>query len=302
MQKIKAYVGVDLGGTNTLIALYAENDILVEKVSFSTNLKADGSYIIPEIVTAINVLGSKYPQYTIVKTIIAIPGVVDAAGYTKECVNLGWKNKNIKQEFKELSNISVDILNDANAAALGENFKGASANTHHALMVTLGTGVGSGIVVNGQVLTGHLFQAGELGHIQFEEQEKVRCACGQYNCLETYVSSSGILKRNPQYPHVKSLFDHAKKGDREAISIIETQFHKLSLALLNYTIMFSPEVIVIGGGIANAGEMLIEMIVKGMQKTKPDYLVLPQVKLAKLKDEAGLWGCIYYAMQQEGNK
>jgi glucokinase len=233
---------------------------------------------------------------------IGLPGPVDR-GMILGCVNLGWGIFSIVEEFsKAFHNVPVYAGNDANIAALGEYVAGAGKGMKNMMMVTLGTGVGGGIIIDGRILEGANGGAGEIGHIPVNPQEQDTCGCGKKGCLEQYASATGIVriaeklrKENgntalPAGCTAKQVFDYAKEGDELAMQAVEELGRYLGLALASCACVLNPEGIVIGGGVSRAGKILLDVTEKNFQT----YVFKPcrnvKFSLAELGNDAGIYG------------
>ena len=199
---------------------------------------------------------------------VGVPGPVKNDGVVHRCVNVGWGVVNVEKELGDLTGLKVKAGNDANVAALGEMWQGAAKGCRDVIMVTLGTGVGGGIIVDGKVVAGFDGAGGEIGHITVNAHEKEQCNCGQYGCLEQYASATGVVRvakrtlektsedtalRNHADLTAKDVFDEAKAGDKVALEVVDEVCGILGATLSNIACVVNPEVIVIGGGVSKAG-------------------------------------------------
>lgn len=187
--------GVDIGGTTIKIGLFSVDGYLMEKWEIPTNKTDNGKYILTKIADFINrTIESKgIEKSDVIGVGLGVPGPVNKNGFVSVCVNLGWNSLNVEKEFHEISGLPVKVGNDANVAALGEMWQGAGKEYQDVLMVTLGTGVGGGCVLNGQIVSGIHGAGGEIGHMPVNDDEKTPCNCGNHGCLEQYVSATGIV-------------------------------------------------------------------------------------------------------------
>lgn len=238
---------------------------------------------------------------------IGVPGPVTSDGVVNRCVNLGWGVKNVQEELSSLTGLKVKVGNDANVAALGEMWQGAAKGSKDVIVVTLGTGVGGGIIVDGKIVAGATGAGGEIGHITVNEAEIEPCNCGQYGCLEQYASATGIVRmakrklaksdeatsiRNMEDISAKIIFDEAKAGDEIAKGLVDELGKILGSALSNIACVVNPEVVVIGGGVSKAGTILTDVIKKYFVETS--FLACKDAKfvLAELGNDAGIYGCV----------
>ncbi len=299
--------GIDLGGTTVKLAFFTEFGDMVDKWEIPTVKEGDGERILPDIAAA--ALGymekNGISRSDVLGLGIGVPGPVDGRGVVNHCVNLGWSVKDLKAELEALTGLSVQAGNDANVAALGECWKGGGAGCQNMVMATLGTGVGGGIVVDGQVIPGAHGAGGEIGHLTLEPKETRRCGCGKRGCAEQYCSATGIVWVAKDYleNHVtesilrgkedltcKDVFDAGREGDLVAIEILERVYEYLGRFLANVCCVVDPEVVVIGGGVSKAGQPLID----GIRKYYLRYIfhaIRPvRFALATLGNDAGAYG------------
>ena len=296
--------GVDVGGTTVKIGLFSGDGKLEEKYEIATDKSDQGAHIIEHIAAKLEEIIAK-KSYGILDCMgvgIGLPGPVDR-GMILGCVNLGWGIFSIVEEFsKAFHNVPVYAGNDANIAALGEYVAGAGKGMKNMIMVTLGTGVGGGIIIDGRILEGVNGGAGEIGHIPVNPQEQDTCGCGKKGCLEQYASATGIVriaeklrKENgntalPAGCTAKQVFDYAKEGDELAMQAVEELGRYLGLALASCACVLNPEGIVIGGGVSRAGKILLDVTEKNFQT----YVFKPcknvKFSLAELGNDAGIYG------------
>ena len=296
--------GVDVGGTTVKIGLFSGDGKLEEKYEIATDKSDQGAHIIEHIAAKLEEIIAK-KSYGILDCMgvgIGLPGPVDR-GMILGCVNLGWGIFSIVEEFsKAFHNVPVYAGNDANIAALGEYVAGAGKGMKNMIMVTLGTGVGGGIIIDGRILEGANGGAGEIGHIPVNPQEQDTCGCGKKGCLEQYASATGIVriaeklrKENgntalPAGCTAKQVFDYSKEGDELAMQAVEELGRYLGLALASCACVLNPEGIVIGGGVSRAGKILLDVTEKNFQT----YVFKPcrnvKFSLAELGNDAGIYG------------
>lgn len=311
---MELFSGVDIGGTETKIGLFSGEGELKEKWSFSTNLQDSGSHIIPDVVKEIREKLKKYGyEETELKGIgLGIPGPVAKDGYVKTCVNLNWHEFHPVRELQAyFPDLAVAAGNDANVAALGEYQKGAGKKYSSMMLVTLGTGVGGGIILNGKILSGTHGIAGEIGHIGTGERKRNRCNCGNEGCVDQWASATGIVNRAEELLEAdsessllrreepltaKAVCDCAREGDRLALQCLKDCMEPLGKALAFFSHAFDPEGYVIGGGVSRAGGVLLEQIRKSYQKYI--YLVpeAAEIVQAELGNDAGITGACMLAI------
>lgn len=298
--------GVDIGGTTVKMGLFQFDGSLIEKWEIKTRTENEGAAILPDVAEAIT---KKLAEYELEKENIlgigvGVPAPVSENGVVNGSANLGWKYKEVKHELEDLTGIVVKVGNDANVAALGEMWKGGGLGNKNMIMVTLGTGVGGGVIVGGHILSGSNGAGGEIGHICVNYEETESCGCGSFGCLEQYASATGIVRltkkrlakddkasilRNSEVS-AKTVFDAVKEGDELAIEIAEEFGRYLGYALANLCVITDPSVIVIGGGVSKAGDVLFTYIKKYFEKRV--FFANKDVKfaLAQLGNDAGICG------------
>lgn len=300
--------GVDVGGTTVKVGLFTTDGTIADKWEVKTRTEDGGVFILPDVAESIQekVLEHKVDKDNIVGIGVGVPGPVTDDGMVHTCVNLGWGEFNVADEVRRLTGIeNVKVNNDANVAALGEMWKGGGMGYPNMIMITLGTGVGGGVIYGGKILTGVSGAAGEIGHITVEPNEPIACNCGNHGCLEQFASATGIVKeakrllektteesvlRNVQKISAKTVFDAAKNGDKLATIIAEQLGYYLGLVCSHIASVVDPEVFVIGGGVSKAGNILIEVTEKNYNNKVMHNLRGKEFKLATLGNDAGIYG------------
>lgn len=305
----KYCVGIDIGGTTVKCGLFTTDGELLKKWEVVTRKEENGHHILSDVAKELKVvLNNEGITKDEVEGIgMGIPGPVLPDGSVEICVNLGWKDANPCKEMSELMDgIACKASNDANVAALGEMWKGGGRGYKNLVCVTLGTGVGGGVIMNGEIVNGSHGCAGEIGHMHVNDQETDYCNCGGRGCLEQVGSATGIVKlahknlEDPILPSTmeefgdaltaKDVVDCAKKGDICAIDTIDTCSKYLGIALATLTYTVDPEVFVIGGGVSKAGSWLIEQIEKYYHHNSSLTKHKAEIKLAELGNDAGIYG------------
>ena len=299
--------GVDIGGTTVKLGLFDVNGNVLDKWEIPTRTENGGANILPDIAASVR---DKMSEKSIAKEDVAgvgvgAPGPVDGEGIIHKAVNLGWSEMNLKKELADLlDGMRVEGGNDANVAALGEMWKGGGQGHKNLVAVTLGTGVGGGIIINGKIVTGATGSGGEIGHIHVEDHETEACGCGNYGCLEEYASATGITRlahRKLQTSDkasalrqgevsAKAVFDAVKAGDELAIEIAQQFGDYLGKGLAVIAGVVNPEIFVIGGGVSKAGEVLFEYIRPAFDKTVFHGCKDTKFALATLGNDAGIYG------------
>lgn len=299
--------GVDVGGTAIKIGLFNTQGDILDKWKVKTNKEDNGQHILQDISDFINkIIVEKELDKDHIKGIgLGIPGPVKADGTVLECVNLGWGIFNAADKLKELTNFEVKVGNDANVAALGEQWRGGGQGFKSTILFTLGTGVGGGIILDNKIISGSNGAAGEVGHILVNPDEVEKCNCGKAGCLEQYASATGVVRlakrrletgkesslNNVEKINAKVIFDHAKEGDEVALDTVKEACNYLGTAMGHTAAVVDPEAFVIGGGVSNAGEILIKYTEETYNKTVMNALKGKEIKLASLGNDAGMFGC-----------
>ena len=300
--------GIDVGGTTVKMGLFTTEGELLDKWEIPTRKEDGGAFILNDVAASVE---AKLAEKNIAKEDVAgagigVPGPTLDTGYVSICVNLGWKDKNPANELSELLSIPVKAGNDANVAALGEMWKGGGEGYLDVVLLTLGTGVGGGIIINGEIAPSHRGVGGELGHITVNPDEEATCNCGNHGCLEQYASATGVVRiakkllaaskeesslRTLETVTAKDVFDAAKAGDHLAVEAVEVLGKYLGLVVANVALTVDPDVFVIGGGVSKAGQVLIDVITKYYHKfAKIIGDNKAKVVLAKLGNDAGIYG------------
>lgn len=298
--------GIDVGGTTVKLGLFEETGKLLATKEIPTRTQNGGEAILPDITKAIKEFG--LAKEDVLGIGIGVPGPVDANGLVNRCVNLNWGVFNIHEALGELTGLPVKAGNDANCAALGEYWQGGGQGSHSTVFVTLGTGVGGGIVIDGKVLGGAHGVGGEIGHITVSAPDKYPCTCGKKGCVEQYASATGIVRlakealaktdanslmRNGENLNCKDVFDAAKAGDALAVEVLEQVFDYLGEALASACCVCDPERIVLGGGVSKAGEYLLQGTEKHFKEHMFHACKGTEFSLATLGNNAGMYGAFY---------
>ncbi len=299
--------GVDVGGTTVKLGLFDIQGNVIEKWEIPTRTENGGQNILPDIAAGIH---AKMKEKGISKEDVAgvgvgVPGPVDGEGIVHRAVNLGWGEVDLKKELTDLlGDMRVEGGNDANVAALGEMWKGGGQGHKNLVAVTLGTGVGGGIIINGKIMTGAKGAGGEIGHIHVEDNETEACGCGNYGCLEEYASATGVtrlakrmLKASDKPSALrqgeisaKAVFDAVKQGDELAIEVAKQFGEYLGKGLGIVAGVIDPEIFVIGGGVSKAGEVLFDYIRPPYERTAFHACRNTKFALATLGNDAGIYG------------
>ena len=301
--------GVDLGGTTVKLGYFTKDGKNVEKWEITTNTQNSGENILPDIAKAIKdkMKEKNMTKQDIVGVGIGVPGPVDSQGIIYGAVNLGWGTFNIEEKLHGLlDNMAVKAGNDANVAALGEMWQGGGKGHSNVVAVTLGTGVGGGIIVRGEILAGATGAGGEVGHIHLNDDETDVCGCGNRGCLEQYASATGVVRLankalqsgkggNSSLSKLdkvtaKDVWDAVKAGDSLAVEIAETYGKYLGKGLAAIADVCNPTIFVIGGGVSKAGDVLIKYAEKYFQEYAFKGARGAKIVLSVLGNDSGIYG------------
>lgn len=302
--------GADIGGTSVKLGLFTNDGRLVEKWEIPTRTANGGVHVLPDvaqsIISTMELHGIWADQVAGIG--IGVPGPVDDSFTVNKCVNLGWGILNIKEQMNallpDIPNVAAG--NDANVATLGELWQGGGQGNQSAVMLTLGTGVGGGVVLDGKIVAGRNGGAGEIGHMTVEPDETVPCSCGKSGCLEQYASANGIVRmaklmlsecdtpsklRGIENFTSKHICDFAVAGDHMALKIIDRFGDYLGRAMSYISCTVDPEIFIIGGGMSRAGSIVTDSALKYYQKYAFHVSRATGVVIATLGNDAGIYGC-----------
>ncbi|WP_105124570.1 ROK family glucokinase [Streptococcus suis] len=310
----KKIIGIDLGGTSVKLAILTTDGEIQEKWSIKTNILDEGSHIVPDIIDSIK---QRFETHGLTKDDflgigMGSPGVVDSeAGTVIGAYNLNWKTLQlVKEQFETALGLPFFIDNDANVAALGEQWVGAGNNNPNVVFMTLGTGVGGGVIAAGNLIRGVKGAGGELGHITVDFEAPFACTCGKKGCLETVASATGIVNLSRRYADqyageaklkqmiddgqdvtAKDVFDLAKEGDDLALIVYRHFSEYLGVACANIAAVLNPAYIVLGGGVSAAGDFLLDGVRKVFAENSfPQIKESTQIVLATRGNDAGVLG------------
>ena len=301
------YAGIDLGGTNIAAGLVNDNGEILIKASIPAGAKRPSEEIISDMANLVKKLVEDYgiTMDEISSIGIGSPGLIDSEnGVVLQIANLNLTGVNLSEEMEKRTGIKTFVGNDANCAAYAEHLYGASKGANFSVMVTLGTGIGGGIILKNKVYTGHKFGAGEIGHLIIAAGGK-RCGCGRRGCFEAYASASGLINmtKHKAINHPNSLlntisineingktaFDFAKQGDHASQEVVDEYINYLAVGIGDLLRILYPDIIVIGGGISKEGENLLEPLRKKLREEVAfDYET--EIVAAKLGNDAGIVG------------
>ena len=306
---MKYCFGVDIGGTTVKMGLFEATGTILEKWEIKTHTEEEGKAILPDVAASLKEKKAEHDlaDADIIGVGVGVPAPVTEEGIVFGSANLGWKYKEVKKELEELTGLDVEVGNDANVAALGEMWQGAGKGYQDVLMVTLGTGVGGGCVLDGKIVSGIHGAGGEIGHMPVKNDEPIACNCGNHGCLEQYVSATGIVTqakktleqdirssslRNYASLEAKNIYDEAKNGDEIANEVVNLTCKILAKSLAQVCCVIDPEIIVIGGGVSKAGDILTSRISTFFKEYAFHACENTPVVLAKLENDAGMYGCV----------
>ncbi|MCI9336388.1 MAG: ROK family glucokinase [Lachnospiraceae bacterium] len=309
--------GVDVGGTTVKLGLFDAEGALLDKWEIPTVTENQGAAILPDVAKSIlDKMEEKGVKEADVAGIgIGVPGPVDRNGLlVGRAVNLGWDSLDIPKALQAYIKVPVKAANDANIAAFGEMWQGGGRGYENMVAVTLGTGVGGGIIVDGRLLAGSTGAGGEIGHLHLQDEESESCNCGNKGCLEQYASATGIVRlakrrlaedgkpsalRQGEIT-AKAVFDAVKEGDEVAVEIAERFGDYLGKGLAIVSAVVNPEVFVIGGGVSKAGEILLTFVEPVFQKHAFPQCRGAKFVLARLGNDAGIYGAAALVLSNKG--
>lgn len=301
--------GIDVGGTTVKLGLFSTAGELLDKWEITTRAENFGENILSDICEAMEAkLAEKEISLDDIEGVgIGLPGPITNDGTVLQCVNLGWGTFNVEEKLSEMfRGIKVKAGNDANVAALGEAWQGGGKDYDDIVMITLGTGVGGGVIINGKIITGYNGGAGEIGHMHVDDNETDSCNCGRKGCLEQFTSATGVVRLAKRLMNntdketkmrefgenitAKDVFDLAKEGDAGANEVVETMGTYLGTAMSHIAVVVNPQAFIIGGGVSKAGQFLIDAIKDKYRETCFAACGDAAVHLATLGNDAGMYG------------
>lgn len=301
--------GVDIGGTTVKIGFFETTGKLVDTWEIPTRTENDGELILPDIAESIKENNEKnsITADDIEGIGMGVPGPVKDDGTVLKCVNLGWGVFNVEKALSVIcGGVKVKAGNDANVAALGEMWQGGGKGYEDVVMITLGTGVGGGIIRGGKIVAGTNGAAGEIGHMPMVDDESECCGCGKKGCLEQYASANGLVNVAEKYiaAHrtveteldlnagftAKDVCDAAKAGDKAGLAAVEESMRLLGKAMASVSCVIDPQVFVVGGGLSKAGNIIIDTAAKYYKEYAFHASRETEIKLATLGNAAGMYG------------
>lgn len=313
----KYIYGIDIGGTTVKMGLFDEKGDMLEKWEIVTRKENNGENILPDIVKSIKEKNTEKSIETddILGIGMGVPGPITEDGRVLKCANLGWGIFSVADEMSKLTGVEkVKVGNDANVAALGEQWRGGGRGFDNIVMVTLGTGVGGGIIMDGKILTGENGAAGEIGHITVNPKETLTCGCGCKGCLEQYSSATGVIRMAKERLEAsdkpselrkfdadeiggKEVFDAYKAGDELAAEAVNEFAIYLGMGLGNVASVVDTQAFVIGGGLSKNGPVVIDIVEEQYKKNVMFALKNTEFRLAELGNDAGMYGAVRMVLQ-----
>lgn len=313
----KYIYGIDIGGTTVKMGLFDEKGDMLEKWEIVTRKENNGENILPDIVKSIKDKNTEKSIETddILGIGMGVPGPITEDGRVLKCANLGWGIFSVADEMSKLTGVEkVKVGNDANVAALGEQWRGGGRGFDNIVMVTLGTGVGGGIIMDGKILTGENGAAGEIGHITVNPKETLTCGCGCKGCLEQYSSATGVIRMAKERLEAsdkpselrkfaadeiggKEVFDAYKAGDELAAEAVNEFAIYLGMGLGNVASVVDTQAFVIGGGLSKNGPVVIDIVKEQYKKNVMFALKNTEFRLAELGNDAGMYGAVRMVLQ-----
>lgn len=313
----KYIYGIDIGGTTVKMGLFDEKGDMLEKWEIVTRKENNGENILPDIVKSIKEKNTEKSIETddILGIGMGVPGPITEDGRVLKCANLGWGIFSVADEMSKLTGVEkVKVGNDANVAALGEQWRGGGRGFDNIVMVTLGTGVGGGIIMDGKIITGENGAAGEIGHITVNPKETLTCGCGCKGCLEQYSSATGVIRMAKERLEAsdkpselrkfaadeiggKEVFDAYKAGDELAAEAVNEFAIYLGMGLGNVASVVDTQAFVIGGGLSKNGPVVIDIVKEQYKKNVMFALKNTEFRLAELGNDAGMYGAVRMVLQ-----
>lgn len=313
----KYIYGIDIGGTTVKMGLFDEKGDMLEKWEIVTRKENNGENILPDIVKSIKEKNTEKSIETddILGIGMGVPGPITEDGRVLKCANLGWGIFSVADEMSKLTGVEkVKVGNDANVAALGEQWRGGGRGFDNIVMVTLGTGVGGGIIMDGKILTGENGAAGEIGHITVNPKETLTCGCGCKGCLEQYSSATSVIRMAKERLEAsdkpselrkfaadeiggKEVFDAYKAGDELAAEAVNEFAIYLGMGLGNVASVVDTQAFVIGGGLSKNGPVVIDIVKEQYKKNVMFALKNTEFRLAELGNDAGMYGAVRMVLQ-----
>ncbi|MCQ2508961.1 MAG: ROK family glucokinase [Lachnospiraceae bacterium] len=304
----KVYIGVDIGGMTVKFGIFEDQKIL-KQWAIPTRVKEQ--MIAADIADAIKAgcAELEIPEENILGVGIGVPGNTRPDGFVYNASNIGWKDYDLGAEIKERLNAPIQVGNDANVAALAEYWVGAGKEYNSFVMLTIGTGLGGGIINEGRIVNGMMGSGGEVGHIPVNPQETLTCGCGGHGCLEQYTTATAIMRMareaieageatciESKTPTAKDVLDAAKAGDPMAMKVMDQFADRMGQGMAIIAAVMNPEAFLLGGGVSKAGDYLLDLIRPYYDKYLFKGCVGADFRIAVLENDAGIIGAAKLAM------
>ena len=288
--------GADIGGTTVKLGLVSREGELLEKREFPTRRDLEAAF--DDIAGHIRQITERFPGDHCVGVGVGVPGPVVDQSQVHGCVNLGWGEVNVARELGRRTGLSVRAGNDANLATLGEQWQGAGKGCRNLVMLTVGTGVGGGIICDSRVIAGATGGGGEVGHLPLPFRPHWQCSCGKYGCLDVTASATGIIRAAREYSPfremenvtAKDVYDAAAAGDENAKRVVTEAAQALGRAAAMLACVVNPELVLLGGGVSAAGRVLLDPVEAAFQENVFPPCGKARFALASLGNNAGIYG------------
>ncbi|MDE6590754.1 MAG: ROK family protein [Oscillospiraceae bacterium] len=288
--------GVDIGGTTVKLGLVGQEGDLLEKREFPSSRDVGATF--DDIAANIRQVMESYPDAVCIGAGVGVPGPVLEQSLVRGCVNLGWGDIDVAQELRRRLGVPVKVENDANLATLGEQWQGGGKGCRDVVMLTVGTGVGGGVICDGRIVAGATGGGGEVGHLPMPFRPEWQCSCGKYGCLEVTASATGIIRAAREFPPfsemekvtAKDVYAAAAAGDENAQRVVEEAGSALGMAAAILGCVVNPEMVLLGGGVSAAGSALLNPVKAAFKKNVFPPCGGARFALAQLGNNAGIFG------------
>ncbi len=288
--------GVDIGGTTVKLGLVSPEGELLDKREFPSFRDLHATF--DDIADHMRQVMTAFPDCQCVGAGVGVPGPIVEQSTVIHCANLGWENVNVAQELSSRANVPVRVANDANLAALGEQWQGAGKGCRNLVMLTVGTGIGGGIICDGKIIAGSTGAGGEVGHMPVPFHTDWQCGCGRKGCLEVTASATGIIRAAKQFSPFKEMdkvtakdvYDAAAAGDKNAVAVVAESSAALGYASAAISCVVNPEMILLGGGVSAAGSALLDPVKAAFKAFAFSSCAETRFALAQLGNNAGIYG------------
>ena len=288
--------GVDIGGTTVKLGLVSREGLMLDKREFPTSRNLGTAF--DDIAGHIRQVMDSFPECECVGVGVGVPGPVVNQSTVVRCVNLGWENVSVARELAIRTNVPVKAANDANLAALGEQWRGAGRGCRNLVLFTVGTGIGGGIICDGRIMAGATGAGGEVGHITVPFHSDWQCGCGRKGCLEVTASASGIIRAAKAFSPFKEMgkvtakdvYDAAAAGNKHAQAVVGEAAAALGMAAATISCVINPEMFLLGGGVSAAGRALLDPVEAAFRACAFAPCADVRFALAQLGNNAGIYG------------